>query len=208
MPVEVHVDAPGRREQLLEQLEPALQHREEAIESLPPGVAVGEVLDEGRLLLRLDALLLVEVDVDGVVGAKVAVHHERRVDVDEVDLLPIPVLARRRVALVEQRLERDEVVVGPDEAVRRQLHGTERAAGRGRRAVVGLGVRVEERLAAVAGAAGAHDLDDLRRDGDRGLLAVHALPGEARLARLDRELEREVVGLARCRLRHGVAGGG
>ena len=94
VPVEVDVDAAGRGEQLLEQLQPPAQHGEEAVEPLAPGVLVGQHLDQRGLFLDLHLLVAAEIDVDGVVGAEVVVHHEGRVDVDEVDLAPVAPVAR------------------------------------------------------------------------------------------------------------------
>jgi hypothetical protein len=46
VPVQVDVDTPRRSQQILEQLQSPLQHRKKAVESLSPGISIGQDLDE------------------------------------------------------------------------------------------------------------------------------------------------------------------
>jgi len=159
VPVQVDIDAPGRGQQVLQQFQPSPQHGQETVQALAPRVLVGQYLDEGRLLRDLHALVVVDLDIDGVIGAEVTVHHKRRVDVNQVHLVPVAVLPRLRVPLVQQGLESDQVVVGPDEPVR----GQDVDAACPRPCHFGKFETAFE--GPVHRAPGTHDLDDLGRDG-------------------------------------------
>jgi hypothetical protein len=180
VPVEVNVDGARRREQVLEQLQAAAEHDEEAVEAVPPGVSVGEGLDEGGLLLGLDVGVFVEWDGDGVVGAEVAVHHEGRIDVDEVDLAPVAVVpglgsrSFRRVCSAT-RLSLVQMSDWGDLASPRRAPTSRTFTSRQRAGPAFVGLQG-------SGAAGAHDLHHLRGHRGDGLALVHPEPREPGLA--------------------------
>jgi hypothetical protein len=123
--------------------------------------------------VRSDACGLIDVNVDRVVSAKVAVHHERRIDIDEIYLSSVAIVAGCGIALFEESRQRHQIVVGPDESI-----GWHR-----RRIAARLLSRLRDQLVVpVNGPAWVDDLNDLGRHRNSNLLAPPPVPGELRLS--------------------------
>ena len=106
-PVAMHIDAPIFRQQIAHEDQPLVDHGDERIGALAPGVAVGDFFENVGLL---GEGVVADLDVHAEVGA----HVEGRVDVDELDAaLLLDLLAQRAVLQAGE----DELVVAPDELV-------------------------------------------------------------------------------------------
>ena len=103
----MHVDAAIAVHQVAHQDEALVDHRDERIRAAPPSVAVGDLFEEVRLLVKR---LAADLDVHAEVGA----HVERRVDVDQLQAAGVLDLPAQRAAL--ERRE-NQLVVAPDELV-------------------------------------------------------------------------------------------
>ena len=69
---------PSSVQQIAHEDQPLVDHRDERVRAPPPRVAVGDLLEDVRLLVEC---LAADLDVHAEVGA----HVERRVDVDQLE---------------------------------------------------------------------------------------------------------------------------
>ncbi len=88
----MHINTPILRQQIPHQDQPLVDHGNKRIRPAPPGVAVGDLLQEVRLLVEG---LAANLDVHGEVGADV----EGRVDVNELQATRVLDLPPQRAAL-------------------------------------------------------------------------------------------------------------
>ncbi len=107
-PITVNIDTPIWSEEISHQRESLIDHRDEAISSLAPGIAIGEFLEYGR---RLGELLISDLHLH----REVSTHIERWIDIDELDPSCLLYLSSHRS--VSQTREY-ELVISPDELVR------------------------------------------------------------------------------------------
>ena len=104
----MHVDAPIWSEEISHQRESLVDHGDEAISSLSPGITVCEFLQYGR---RLGELFIADLHLH----REVSTHIERWIDIDELDPSRFLYLSPHRS--VSQTREY-ELVISPDELVR------------------------------------------------------------------------------------------
>ncbi len=104
----MHINTPILREQIAHQDEALVDHRDEAVRALTPGVAVGQLLEHVGFLREG---LVADLDVHGEIRA----HVEGWIDVDQLDAAVLLDLLPHRTIL--ERRE-DELIVAPDELVR------------------------------------------------------------------------------------------
>ena len=107
-PVTVYIDAPIIGEEVSHETESLVDHRDEAIGSLPPGITIGELLQYSR---RLRELFISDLDLH----REVCSHIEWWIDIDELD--PSVCLDLLPEWSVFQTREY-ELVISPDELVR------------------------------------------------------------------------------------------
>ena len=107
-PVTVDIDTPIWSQEISHQRESLIDHRDEAIGSLPPGVTVGELLEYGWWLGELFISYL-------HLHREVSTHIERWIDIDELD--PSCSLYLSSHGSVPQAREY-QFVISPDELVR------------------------------------------------------------------------------------------
>jgi hypothetical protein len=103
----VHINAPLFRQQVPHQHQPFVNHADEGIRPPPPGVPVGDLLQQVGFLVEG---LAADLDVHAEVGADV----EGRVDVDELEAAGLLDLAAQGAGFQGRQ---DELVVAPDELV-------------------------------------------------------------------------------------------
>ena len=77
-PITVYIDAPIIREEVSHETESLVDHRDEAIGSLPPGITIGQLLQYSR---RLRELFISDLDFH----REVCSYIEWWVDIDELD---------------------------------------------------------------------------------------------------------------------------
>ena len=106
-PVAMHIDTPILREQVAHEDEAFVDHGDEGVRALAPGVAVGDLFQDVGLLGEGVAA---DLDVHGEIGA----HVKGRVDVDQLEAALLFDLLAQRAVLEDGE---DQLVVAPDELV-------------------------------------------------------------------------------------------
>ena len=111
-PSHVHINRPILRQQIPHQDQPLVDHRDERIRTAPPGVAVGDLLEDVGFHVEGIAA---DLDVHREVGADV----ERRVDVDQLQAAGFLDLLAQRAGF---QAGRNQLVVAPVQLVRPAAH--------------------------------------------------------------------------------------
>jgi hypothetical protein len=168
----MYVDAAVVGEQIAHQHQPLVDHRDEGIGTLAPGIAVGNLFKDVR---PLGEGVVADLDIHREIRADI----ERRIDIDQFEAaLLFDLLAQG--AVLERR--QDELVVAPDELVGPAL---ELAAAR----VGGEEVRLQGSLFGLFGARLVHLLDDLKGQDEIADLVALAVPDQFDLALVLEEQE-------------------
>ena len=104
----MYIDTPIIGEEVSHETESLIDHRDEAISSLPPGITIGELLQYSR---RLRELFISDLDLHREIRS----HIEWWVDIDELDpSLSLDLLSEWSVFQTREY----ELVISPDELVR------------------------------------------------------------------------------------------
>jgi len=88
----MHIDAAFISQQIPHQYQPLVDHADKRIRAAPPGVAVGNLLQQVRFLVKG---LAADLDVHG----KIRTDIERRIDVDQLKATGILDLFAQRASL-------------------------------------------------------------------------------------------------------------